>query len=106
MKRLASVLVLPILFPAMAPAEDWPMWGRDQTRNMVSPEKNAPTDWQVEVKDDKGKIVKLARNIKWSARLGSRNVSAPVIASGLIWVGTNNYVQVRDDNKKDASLLM
>ena len=30
-------------------ADDWPMLGRDATRNPVSSEKNPPTWWQVEV---------------------------------------------------------
>src|SRR5437867_1284121 len=63
-----------------ASAEDWPMFGRDKTRNAVSPEKNPPIDWDV----------KTGQNIKWKAKLGSMTFSAPVVANGLVWIGTNN----------------
>lgn len=50
-------------------AEDCPVWGRDQTRNMVSPEKHPPTDWQIEVRDEiTGAVTQPARNIKWSVK--------------------------------------
>jgi outer membrane protein assembly factor BamB len=99
-------LIATLLLVTTARAEDWPMWGRDQTRNMVSPEKNPPTDWQVEVKDREGKIVKPARNIKWSAELGSRSMGAPVVSNGMVWVGTNNYTPRDPKAKGDASVLM
>jgi outer membrane protein assembly factor BamB len=66
------------------------MFGRDRTRNAVSPEAGAPADWQVEVRDKSGAVEKAARNIRWSARLGTRSLGGPVIAGGLVWVGTNN----------------
>jgi outer membrane protein assembly factor BamB len=106
--RTSALLAFGVLFTTVSTslAEDWPMWGRDQTRNMVSPEKNPPTDWQVEVKDRQGKIVKPGHNIKWSAALGTRVSNAPVVANGLVWVGTNNG-QPRDaKSNQDASVLM
>lgn len=71
-------------------AEDWPMLGRDKTRNPVSPEKGAPVEWDV----------KTGRNIKWTARLGSITVSQPIAAGGLIWIGTNNDPP-RDPSQKE-----
>src|ERR1041385_1828402 len=81
------------LYAADAPAEkkaanktasgapfDWPMWGRTPSRNMVSPEKNPPVDFDFE----KGK------NIKWKAAVGSKSYGNPVIAGGLVFVGSNN----------------
>lgn len=88
-------------------AEDWPMWGRDRTRNMVSPEKGAPTDWQIEIRDDKtGAVTKQARNIKWSATLGGQSRGTPVVANSLVWVGTNNTRPRDPQRKEDASVLM
>src|SRR5205809_1022831 len=69
-----------LLLAASTQAKDWPMLGRDRTRNPVSPEKGAPVDWDA----------KTGRNIKWKAQLGSVTVSEPVLAGGLIWIGTNN----------------
>ena len=81
------------------PRVEWPMMGRDATRNNVSPEKDAPLRWNVET----GKL----SNIKWAADLGEgSNCASPVVSGGLVWVGTNN-ARPRDPNlKEDASVLM
>jgi hypothetical protein len=63
-----------------ASAADWPMWGRTPQRHMVSPEKNAPTEWDVES----------GKNVKWKANVGSKSYGNPVVANGLVFVGTNN----------------
>ena len=63
-----------------APAGDWPMWGGTPNRNMVSSMKGLPTEWDVKTK----------RNIKWVADLGSHSYGNPVVASGMVFVGTNN----------------
>jgi outer membrane protein assembly factor BamB len=60
-------------------AEDWPMLGRDKTRNPVSPEKGAPVEWDI----------KTGRNVKWRATLGWFAWADPVVADGLVWIGTN-----------------
>ena len=61
-------------------AADWPMWGRTPNRNMATPEKGVPTDWDV----DTGK------NIKWVATLGSQSYGNPCVSGGLVSIGTNN----------------
>src|SRR5262249_20325917 len=101
-------LVISILLTMVSTslAEGWRMWGRDQTRNMVSLEKNPPTDWQVDVRDRDGKIVKAGRNIKWSAELGHRSIFSPVVSNGLVWVSTNNGYPRDPRHKNDASVLM
>jgi len=86
-------------------AEDWPQAGRDGTRNPVSEEKNPPTWWQWEERDEKGKIVKKARNIKWAARLGTHTKGDPIVANGLIWVGSNNGHPRDPRNKQRAPVL-
>lgn len=60
------------------------MGGRSNSRNPVSPEKNAPTDWHV------GSRREMPRNVRWSAKLSGNAVGGPVVASGLIWVGASN----------------
>src|SRR4030095_7850419 len=57
-------------------AEDWPMLGRDKTRNPVSPEKGAPVEWDI----------KTGRNVKWRATLGWFAWADPVVADGLVWL--------------------
>jgi hypothetical protein len=59
---------------------DWPMWGGTPDRNMVSAMKGLPTEWDV----------KTRKNIKWVAELGSQSYGNPVVAGGMVFVGTNN----------------
>src|SRR5579862_5309404 len=59
---------------------DWPMWGGTPDRNMVSSMKGIVTTWDVKTK----------KNIKWMAELGSQSYGNPVVADGLVFVGTNN----------------
>ena len=61
-------------------AEDWPVFGRDASRNAVVVTGNAPTDWDV----DNG------RNIRWKVQLGSATFATPVVAGGRVYIGTNN----------------
>src|SRR5215468_1651193 len=90
---------------APARAADWPMFGRDGTRNAVSPEKHPPARWQTEERDN-GFLVRPAWNIKWEAQLGSSAFAPPVVSGGLVWVGTNNH-EPRDPRlTKDAAVLM
>ena len=84
-----AAMMLPLLAidACMALAEDWPMLGRDRTRNPVSLEKNAPV-WRRSGWAD-GSESKAAGNIQWSVKLGTRTASDPVIAGGMIWIGTS-----------------
>src|SRR4051812_1266428 len=59
---------------------DWPMWGGTPDRNMVSNMKGLPIEWDVKAK----------KNIKWVANLGSQTYGNPVVAGGMVFVGTNN----------------
>ena len=56
------------------------MWGGRPDRNMVSDEKGLPTEWDVKTK----------KNVKWMATLGSQSYGNPVVAGGMVFVGTNN----------------
>ncbi len=100
---LAAVLVAPgrlvtLSTPGAAAAEQtvahgWTMFGGGPQRNMVNlAEKNVPDDWDVQEK----------KNIKWTAKLGSRSYGGPVIAGGKIFVGTNNEAprNPRDTRKR------
>jgi outer membrane protein assembly factor BamB len=78
------------------PGKDWPMWGGTPDRNMVSAMKGLPTSWDVKSK----------KNIKWVAELGSQTYGNPVVANGMVFVGTNNEAP-RDPNiKGDKGILM
>jgi outer membrane protein assembly factor BamB len=81
---LAAALAVP-LFGA-----DWPMWGGDGGRNMVSSEKGIASTWDVKAKT----------NIKWMSEVGSQSYGNPVVAAGKIFVGTNN--ELLRDPKQDG----
>lgn len=88
---LAALLVM----GGVIRAEDWPMLGRDKTRNPVSPEKGAPVEWDVTT----------GRNIKWRAPLGYIAWADPVVAGGLVWIGTNKAPPTEQGLKEDAPVL-
>ena len=58
----------------------WPMWGGGPARNMVSTAKGLPTSWDVKTK----------KGVKWVSALGSQTYGNPVVAGGIVFVGTNN----------------
>jgi outer membrane protein assembly factor BamB len=75
---------------------DWPMWGGTPDRNMVSAMKGLPTEWDVKTK----------KNVKWVAALGSQSYGNPVVAGGMVFLGTNNE-EMRDPNQSgDRGVLM
>jgi outer membrane protein assembly factor BamB len=68
---------------------DWPMFGGGPSRNMVNlAERGLPADWCVE----EGKI----RNVKWVAELGGKTFSTPVVAEGMVFIGTNKPIRAGD----------
>jgi outer membrane protein assembly factor BamB len=85
------VSVLVGLCQLQASAGDWPMFGRDGTRNAVSPEKNPPLDWSIGTYNSKTFRWKFdkTRNIKWRARLGNATFGTPIVAGGHVYIGTN-----------------
>ena len=67
---LFAVSNLFILQP-VSRAEDWPMFGRDASRNPVSRKQSPPLDWEVGTLDRKaGQWVNTGRNARWIADLG------------------------------------
>src|SRR6266478_1460319 len=75
---------------------DWPMWGGTPDRNMVSSMKGIPTTWDVKTK----------KNVKWVAELGSQSYGNPVVAGGMVFVGTNNENTKDPGVKGDKGVLM
>jgi outer membrane protein assembly factor BamB len=86
-----SFLLLLALAPTV-PAKDWPMWGGTASRNMVAEAKGIPTDIVPGKIDPEKETIDLtdAKNILWTAKLGSQTYGNPVVANGKILVGTNN----------------
>jgi outer membrane protein assembly factor BamB len=75
---------------------DWPMWGGTPDRNMVSNMKNPPVSWDVASK----------KNIRWMSAVGSQAYGNPVVAGGMVFIGTNNE-GLRDPKQPgDRGVLM
>ena len=75
---------------------NWPMWGGSPDRNMVSKMKGLPTEWDVKTK----------KNVKWVAKLGSQSYGNPVVAAGMVFVGTNNELLRDPQQGGDRGVLM
>ena len=75
---------------------DWPMWGGTADRNMVSNMTGLPVDWDVDT----------GRNIAWSVDLGSQSYGNPVVADGLVFVGTNNEAPRDPEQSGDRGVLL
>lgn len=75
-------------------AEDWTMGGKTPSRNPVSLEKSPPLDWDTGEREIRRKGVSekisAARNMRWSVFTGTVSSGGPLIAGGLVWIGTNN----------------
>lgn len=90
-KHCVLVLLTPLCVGSIALADDWPNWGRDTSRNMISAEKNLPSTFTPpEIKDDGSINMSAAKGVKWVARLGSASYGNPTAASGRVFLGTNN----------------
>lgn len=55
-------------------------FGGSASRNNVVAGTNSPTDWNIKSKS----------NIRWTAKLGGMTYGSPVVASGKVYIGTNN----------------
>jgi len=89
-------------------AKDWPQWGGTPPRNMYSPEKGLPAQF------DPGKFKqgteevdpKTTKNVKWVAKLGSQSYGNVTVAAGKVFVGTNNESPRDPQHQGDRSILM
>ena len=88
-------------------AEDWPSWGKDQSRNMVSSEEGITFEFKPgELRDDESVDLDTTQNVKWVAKLGSQAYGNVTIGEGKVLVGTNNE-SMRDPKKKgDRGIVM
>jgi outer membrane protein assembly factor BamB len=96
MRRIILSSVFILAAGVAVSATDWPMWGGTPSRNMVSPMTGLPTTWDV----------KTGKNVKWVAELGSQSYGNPVVASGVVLVGTNNEALRDPKQPGDRGVLM
>jgi outer membrane protein assembly factor BamB len=94
---ITDLIVAGAIFVAsVSLSADWPMWGGTPSRNMVSPLTGMPSQWDV----------KTGKNIKWVAQLGSQSYGNPIVANGVVLVGTNNEAMRDPKQGGDRGVLM
>jgi outer membrane protein assembly factor BamB len=94
---IASLAAIPSAYRASEPGTgNWPMWGGTPDRNMVSNMKGLPGEWDI----------KTGKNVKWVAKLGSQSYGNPVVADGMVFVGTNNELLRDPSQAGDRGVLM
>src|SRR5215213_9062931 len=90
-------------------AADWPTWGVDGSRNMVSTsEKGLPVSAKPgEYKENSEEIdPATTQNVKWVAKLGTQTYGNPTAAGGRVYVGTNNSAPRDPKIQGDYGILM
>ena len=95
MRRIILRAVV-VVAASSAVSADWPMWGGTPSRNMVSTMTGLPTTWDV----------KTGKNVKWVAELGSQSYGNPVVAGGVVLIGTNNEAMRDPKQPGDRGVLM
>lgn len=107
MKRTLLPLLTLIPF-AGATAANWPTWGRDATRNMVSGETGLVTDFEPGEKIEGSEEIDMAttKNCLWAAKLGSQSYGSTNVAGGRVLVGTNNEVPRNSAHEGDRGIVM
>ena len=87
---------------------DWKRWGgSDNSGNMYSIEKNAPVEFDIGKRNEKGEIdLSSTKNVKWIAKLGSQSYGNVTIAKGRVFIGTNNEFPRDERHIGDRSILL
>ncbi len=86
------LVILCVAACAAADAADWTQWGGGPSRNMAASEQGIPESFFPgrKKRDRLGFDPATAKHVRFIARLGSENYSAPVVANGRIYIGTND----------------
>ena len=104
--RTAALFIVPAV-AAVATAADWPNWGRDGSRNMVSQERGLSTEAKVGDELDADQLSPdPAKSLKWVVKLGSQAYGNPTVAGGRVFVGTNNDSPRNPKYQGDRGVLM
>ena len=78
------------------PRDAWPMMGGVPTRNAANKTAKVPLDWDPQTN----------RNIAWSVALGDETFGSPVIADGVIYIGTDNCRYMNRHCQDECGVLM
>ena len=100
-------------------ATDWPEWGGNSSRNMVSPGKNPPVEFdpgeKIKGKDEVNAAT--TKGLKFAVPLGSQAYGTLSVSKGMILLGTNNekpfdtkyFIKNKDNGKtvaEDRAILL
>jgi outer membrane protein assembly factor BamB len=107
MKRTACWLAM-VLFAVPGFAADWPQWGRDNSRNMISTEKGLPESFDPgKPKEGTDEIdPATTKNVKWVKKIGNQSYGNPTVAGGKVFIGTNNEVPRNPKRTGDFGVMM
>ncbi|HET6247698.1 MAG TPA: PQQ-binding-like beta-propeller repeat protein [Tepidisphaeraceae bacterium] len=86
---LAIALLLGVFITSQASGDDWPQWGGNLGRNMVSSEKNLPDTFAPRMP---------TKNVRWMTTLGNCISGNPTVADGKVFIGTDDAV-LEDDSR-------
>lgn len=109
---LCSLSVFCLIALAFAAgAEDWPMWGGTQARNMYSSAKGLPDHFtksgDIKFKSGTDDIDRVnVENLKWVAKIGSQSYGNVTVSHGRVFIGTNNENPRDPRHQGDRSILM
>ncbi len=105
--RLLGLLAVG-LTPVVAGAADWPMWGLNYSRNMVSDETGILSTWDPgKFKGNTEEIDEATtKNVKWVVKLGSQTYGNVAVSGGKVFVGTNNETPRNPAINGDRGVLM
>ncbi len=79
---------------------DWPMWGGSIDRNMVNETTGVSIDFAPATDRQE------AKNVLWTANLGSQTYGNPIVSGGKVFVGTNNGAEYRSQHEGDRGCLL
>ncbi len=98
-RLVISVLCISIMSISTR-AADWPQWGGDNCRNMVSAETGLPDTFDAKAaRDAEGRDGgPMPKNVKWVVKLGPYVYGNPTIADGRVFIGTSAHV-LSDDSR-------
>lgn len=107
MKKQSLQLLIGTFLASFAFADEWPEWGRDQSKNFYSPEKGIVHDFDLGDFKRGTEEVDLAktRNVKWVAKLGSQAYGNATVSGGKVFIGTNNESPRDPKHKGDRGVV-
>ena len=107
--KITSLILASLAFaPIIGVAVDWPQWGGKQERNMYSPAKGLPSQFDPGKPKSGTEEIDLAttKNVRWAVKVGSQSYGNVTVAGGKVFIGTNNENPRDPKHQGDRSILM